>query len=103
MFLSHSSVQEAALQALRIVALLCCEMLHECHANPPEALQTAAVQLHDHALLVRANMLSIPALRMHASYLAAENSSTTSSVPLYTQQRTSTQHYQQCNTAYTAA
>eukprot|EP00878_Enallax_costatus_P040587 GHUV01046903.1.p1 GENE.GHUV01046903.1~~GHUV01046903.1.p1 ORF type:complete len:352 (+),score=121.90 GHUV01046903.1:274-1329(+) len=42
---------EAALQALRITALLCCEMLHECHANPPEALLSAAVQLHDHALL----------------------------------------------------
>lgn len=45
-------LQETALQTVRIAALLCCELLHECHANPPEALATAAIYLHDHALLV---------------------------------------------------
>jgi hypothetical protein len=45
--------QEAALAALRLAALLCTDALHECHANPPEALCSAAIMLHDHALLVR--------------------------------------------------
>jgi hypothetical protein len=46
-------MQEAALAALRLAALLCTDALLECHANPPEALCSAAILLHDHALLVR--------------------------------------------------
>lgn len=46
-------LQETALSALRVAAQLCGELLQECHAAPPEALVNAAIQLHDHALLVR--------------------------------------------------
>ncbi|KAF6261308.1 condensin II non structural maintenance of chromosomes subunit-domain-containing protein [Scenedesmus sp. NREL 46B-D3] len=42
---------EAALAALRLAALLCADTLHECHPNPPEGLCSAAITLHDHALL----------------------------------------------------
>lgn len=44
--------QDTALTSLKVSAQLCGELLAECHAAPPEALLTAAMQLHDHALLV---------------------------------------------------
>lgn len=44
--------QDAALTSLKVSAQLCGELLAECHSAPPEALLTAAMQLHDHALLV---------------------------------------------------
>lgn len=46
-------LQDTALTALKVSAQLCGELLGECHTAPPEALLTAAMQLHDHALLVR--------------------------------------------------
>ncbi|WIA12344.1 hypothetical protein OEZ85_012395 [Tetradesmus obliquus] len=46
---------EAALAALRLAALLCTDALHQCHANPPDALCSAAIMLHDHALLELGN------------------------------------------------
>lgn len=45
-------MQDTALTSLKVSAQLCGELLAECHAAPPEALLTAAMQLHDHALLV---------------------------------------------------
>lgn len=46
-------LQDTALTSLKVSAQLCGELLAECQSAPPEALLTAAMQLHDHALLVR--------------------------------------------------
>jgi hypothetical protein len=50
--MSCCCLQDNALTSLKVSAQLCGELLAECHAAPPEALLTAAMQLHDHALLV---------------------------------------------------
>lgn len=52
-FYCSTTLQDTALTALKVSAQLCGELLGECHSAPPEALLTAAMQLHDHALLVR--------------------------------------------------
>jgi hypothetical protein len=47
------ALQDTALTSLKVSAQLCGELLSECASAPPEALLNAAIQLHDHALLVR--------------------------------------------------